>query len=113
MADGPTVNQLRWAATGAVTAVGALAIVRGWLPPSLWSLFFVAFCMYVTMPKLSTRAWMLLRAMASGLFLVAYVRSGALQNESLGYSSAIFAAALTPILLDILQPDRAKKKSGS
>jgi hypothetical protein len=110
MADGPTVNQLRWAATGTVTAVGPLAIMRGWLPPSAWSLAFVALCMSITLPKLSARVWMALRAVAFGLFLVIYVKSGALQDEPLGYSTAIVAMCLVPILIDVLRyQDRAKK----
>ena len=110
MAAGPTVNQLRWAATGTITAVGLLAIFRGWLPPSVWSLFFVALCMSITMPKLTARAWVALRAVAFGLFLVVYMKSGALQDESLGYSTAIIAMCLVPILIDLLRyQDHAKK----
>jgi hypothetical protein len=113
MADGPTVNQLRWAATGATTAVGLLAVVRGWLPPSIWSLAFVALCMSVAMPTLSARTWMALRAVTFGLFLGAYVASGALQDEPFGYSAAIVAMCLAPLLTDVFRYRARSKKSVS
>lgn len=113
MADAPTVNQLRWAATGTITAVGVLAIMRGWLPSSIWSYAVVALCMSAAMPKLTARARMTLRAVTFGLFLFVYVESGALQDEPLGYSIAIMAMCIAPILIDILQYRDRSKKSGS
>ena len=68
--------------------------------------------MSITMPKLSARVWVALRAVAFGLFLVIYVKSGALQDASLGYSTAIIAMCLVPIVIDILRyQDRSKKSA--
>ena len=108
MTNGPTVTQLRWAATGAITAVGALAMVRGWLPYSVWSFVFCGFCMAVAMPRLSARAALVLRGV---LTVAAYLMSGIWRTESATFSVAIVAVCFVPIVIDVLQhPERSKER---
>lgn len=108
MTNGPTVTQLRWAATGAITAVGALAMVRGWLPHSVWSFVFCGFCMAVAMPRLSARAALVLRGV---LTVAAYLMSGIWRTESATFSVAIVAVCFVPIVIDVLQhPERSKER---
>jgi len=104
----PTVNQLRLAATGAAVAVGALAIHRGWLPDTVWSVAFCGVCAGLVMPKMSELARVVLRSAVSSLLLVVYFMSGMWRGASIADSAAITVLCLVPAVISVASYRRAK-----